>query len=232
MNNNRVMKNSGAVLYSMPSLDGRKGGRDAVSLEELQRKAYEEGFASGEKAGFAEGQQKAVMLAERLRGILEEMVAFNESIRERLESQVVELSLAIAKKIVMDEINTHPDTVLDMVRRSLKKLHRTGTITVRINPALEKLFKEHTSELVDIHRDIIFDVDANIPLAGPHISSQTEEIVTDIDSLLVNIFEEMTDAEKARSERPSAETRSGNPVRATPSEDPLREQGRGTENIK
>jgi flagellar assembly protein FliH len=184
-----IIKQSDAVLYSMPSLEEEhiSQSRDDILQKngDIQRQEYEEGFASGEKAGFTEGEQKASVLIDRLEKIIEEMTMFKENLVKDAEKQVVDLAVAIAR------INTRPEIIITMVKEALKKLQKVGTITIKINPALYDLFMKKKPELIDIHQDIIFDVNSNIPLTGPLVISQTEEVVTDIDSLMSNIIEEM-----------------------------------------
>jgi len=198
LNNGRIMKNSDAALYAMPSLeeDTAPAGSDAVlqNAEEIQRKAYEEGFASGEKAGFAEGEQKAVILMERLEKILKETADLRDKTARELESQVVELATAIARKIIIEEITARPEIIVTMVREAMKKMQRTGRVTIRINPALHDIFMKRKPDLAAVHPDIVFEVKPNLPVTGPLVTSDTEEAVTDIDSLLENISEEMKNA--------------------------------------
>ena len=193
MFDNRIMKQSDAALYRMPSLEEEMPRNQGIlqERENIQRQAYEEGFASGEKAGFAAGEQKASVLVERLEKIINEITAFKENLIVEAEGQVVDLASAIAGKIIIEEINTKPGIIITMVKESLKKLQRLGAITIKINPALYDLFMKKKSGLIDIHEDIIFDVNSNVPVTGPLVISETEEVVTDIDSLLNNIIEEM-----------------------------------------
>ncbi len=194
MSNSEDVKVGEAVSYCMPSLEEVKisGGRIIIgNTEKVQRKAYEEGFASGEKAGFAEGEQKCILVEEHLKNVLDEIIAFKKNIAEELEGKVLELSLGIAKKVVVEEINTNPEIILTMVKNSLSKMHKVGMISIKINPALHDLFTKNKSGLIDIHPDINYDIDPNVPSAGPHVFSQTEEVITDIDTLLANVFDEM-----------------------------------------
>ena len=200
MFDNRIMKQSDVVLYRMPSLEEEMPRNQGIlqEREDIQRQAYEEGFASGEKAGFAAGEQKASVLVERLEKIINEITAFKENLIVEAEGQVVDLASAIAGKIIIEEINTKPEIIITMVKESLKKLQRSGAITIKINPALYDLFMKKKSGLIDIHEDIIFDVNSNVPITGPLVISETEEVVTDIDSLLNNIMEEMKMTERTQ----------------------------------
>jgi flagellar biosynthesis/type III secretory pathway protein FliH len=178
----------------MPSLeDSRHPKKEDImkDIEDVQRRAYEEGFATGEKAGYADGEQKATVLAERLERIIEEVAVFKENLVNELENQVVNFAVAMARKIIIDEISARPEVIVTVVKEALKRLQRMGTITIKINPALYELFMKKRPELIDIHEDIIFDVNSNVALTGPLVISQTEEVVTDIDSLIANITDDV-----------------------------------------
>ncbi|MBI5665164.1 MAG: hypothetical protein HZC49_08800 [Nitrospirae bacterium] len=180
--------------YCMPSLeDSRLPKKEDIikDLEDMQRRAYEEGFASGERAGFADGEQKAAVLVERLERIIDEVAVFKEGLVKEVEKQVVDFALAMARKIIIDEISAKPEIIVSVVREALKRLQRMGTITIKINPALHDLFMKKRPELIDIHEDIIFDVNSNVSLTGPLVISQTEEVVTDIDALIANITDDV-----------------------------------------
>jgi flagellar assembly protein FliH len=176
----------------MPSLDDEMDERTLLrKAEDIQRLAYEEGFSSGEKAGLAQGEQKTTILLERLEDIIKELEEFRESLVDRLESQVVDLSTAIAKKIIINEVSTKPEIMIALVKEALLKLQRMGTITVKINPSLHEVFKNKKPALLDVHPDIVFDVNSSVPVTAPLVISEIEEVVIDIDSLLANVVEEM-----------------------------------------
>jgi flagellar biosynthesis/type III secretory pathway protein FliH len=176
----------------MPSLEEESDSKLILhKAEEIQRLAYEEGFSSGEKAGFTHGEQKALVLIDRLESIFEELVEFRENFVKNLESQVVDLAGAVAKKIIVEDISTKPEIIVTMVKEALLRLQRLGTITIKINPSLHEMFKKKRPELLDIHPDIVFDISSQVPVTAPLVISETEEVVTDIDALLANVMEEM-----------------------------------------
>lgn len=191
----RILDDSDVSPYCMPSLEDDclpKRKEDILKeIEETQRRAYEEGFESGEKAGFADGEQKAAVLVERLEIIIEEVAVFKENLVKELEKQVVDFAVAMARKIIIDEISAKPEVIVTVVKEALKRLQRMGTITIKINPALYDLFMKKKPELLDIHEDIIFDVNSNVSINGPLVISQTEEVVTDIEALIANIVDDV-----------------------------------------
>lgn len=192
LSKDKILKNVDAVLFNMPSLEEESDRKLILhKAEEIQRLAYEEGFSSGEKAGFTHGEQKALVLLDRLESIFEELVEFRENFVKGLESQVVDLARAIARKIIIEEISTRPEIIIKMVKEALSRLQRMGTITIKINPSLHEMFKKKRPELLDIHPDIVFDINSQVPVTAPLVISEIEEVVTDIDALLANVMEEM-----------------------------------------
>ncbi len=119
------------------------------------------------------------------------MTGFKNEFVEDIEAQVVDLSLVIARRIITDEINTRPEFIVTMVKESLKRLQRVGNIRIKINPSLYDLFMKSKPELMEVHEDITFDVDSNIPISGPLVISEIEEVVTDIESMIKNIADEI-----------------------------------------
>ena len=190
MFNRKIMKNSEATLYTMPALE-EESRASLQSIEERQRLGYEEGFASGEKAGFRAGEEQASILIDRLENIIEEITLFREGFIKETEAQIVDLSVAIARKIISDEVTVNPEIIISIVRNALKKMQRKGSITIRINPALHELFSRHHASLLGIHEDIIFDTNEKIPLTGALVIGQNEEVVTDLDSIVANVVEQI-----------------------------------------
>jgi flagellar assembly protein FliH len=184
----KILKNSDAALYTMPTLE-EDSSTGLQSIEERQRLGYEEGFASGEKAGFREGEEQASILIERLKNIIEEITVFRDSLIRDTESQIVDLSIAVARKIVADEVALNPEIMISIVRNALKKMQRKGTITIKINPALHELFSRNHSSFLGIHDDIIFDTNEKIPVTGPLVIGPNEEVVTNLDEMVANVVE-------------------------------------------
>lgn len=186
----KLLKDSEVSLYTMPALE-ENGGTGLQGLEDRQRLAYEEGFASGEKAGLREGEEKASILIERLSNIIKEITEFRDGLIKETENQIVDLSAAIARKIVSDEVTINPEIIVSIVRCALKKIQPKGTITIKIHPALQELFSRNHASLIGIHEDIIFDTNEKIPFTGPLVVGQNEEIETDLDLMVANVVEQI-----------------------------------------
>jgi flagellar assembly protein FliH len=189
------------VLYKMPLLEEKvKNASDEQNklflnqnVETIEREAYERGFEAGEKAGFSLGEQKALVLVEKLVTIIGELTSLRETLIKELEPQIVELALSIARKIILKELTTNPDEIVEITKEALTKLGRAGQITIKINPFLYDLFMTHKPELLDIHPDLVFDVDPAVSQNGSVVIGPVEEVVTDVDEQLKHLIREMGD---------------------------------------
>ncbi|MBF0541062.1 MAG: hypothetical protein HQK91_06395 [Nitrospirae bacterium] len=169
---------------------GKTEGFEAGRLEGLPI-GKKEGFESSMKEGFQTGAKDADTLLERFAALIREFDGFSDRMVLALEPQVLELTFAIAKKILLDEINIHSDTIVRLARESLKKITKTGKITIKINPKLHDLFMEKKAELLTIHPDIVFDVDPSLTKTGFLVTGAEDEISVDIEKMINDIKEEI-----------------------------------------
>ena len=117
--------------------------------QDIARRAYEEGFTSGETEGraFGESQYKAYM--QRLDEQLVELGSTSLILREALDEELVALALAVGEHLAVQQIEQSPRAVQSLMERILEELpfplprgRRDGELPVQVflNPAdLEQL---------------------------------------------------------------------------------------------
>lgn len=107
---------------------------DPIDPEAIEAAAWAEGFEKGYGSGLRSAQQEQeatlLQLVTLTRNALEDADEFNRA----LERQVVDLSLAIAEKVVERELRTDPAVVVDVVRAALEDARGMTTASVRVNP--------------------------------------------------------------------------------------------------
>lgn len=196
----RVIKEGDSALFKMPFFDEHpaygkrekdRSGFSEQRITEIEREAYESGFMAGERAGMEMGEQKAAILLDGLETIISGMKSLKEQFIGDLEPQLADLAIAIARKIVMEELSVRPELIAGIVKEAMKKIDRTGKVTIRINPGLHGLFLKLKPELTELHPDIVFEVDPSVAVTGPLVIGEKEEVVTDIDVQLSNIRENL-----------------------------------------
>lgn len=194
----RIINREEVSVFPMPELIEKdveeiKNKEVRPPIEEIEREAYERGFEAGERAGFAMGEEKARVVLERINNLLMDLTSLRQRILNELQVQMIELATSIAKKIVLQELKTDPETIINMTKEAIIRIERTGPVTIKINPSLYNLFMRLKPELQNIHEDLIIDVDPSLAAQGTLVIGPQEEVSTDLDEQLRNIIKELGD---------------------------------------
>ncbi len=125
--------------------------------QEIARRAYEEGFASGETEGRSFGESQYRSYIQNLDEHLGQLAAASLVLREALNEELVALSLAVGEHLAVQQITQSPQAVKLLMERILEELpfplprgRRDGEMPVQVflNPLdLEQLgdhFVGHT----------------------------------------------------------------------------------------
>lgn len=90
--------------------------------QEIARKAYEEGFASGEAEGRTFGESQYQGYIQRLEGHLQELAAATLTLREALNDQLTALALAVGEHLAVQQIDRVPGAVKALMEGVLEDL--------------------------------------------------------------------------------------------------------------
>jgi flagellar assembly protein FliH len=129
-------------------------------LAALEREAFAKGYEQGERAGLQAGGARAEAMLYRLAQTLEELAHLRREMIRQTERQMVQLALAIAKRVVRREVALDGDLTLSMARLALDRLGDSTSVTVRLHPddlavisdGAERWDRPHVSVVAD--RDI------------------------------------------------------------------------------
>ena len=99
-------------------------------LEEIQREAYERGLEEG-KAAVEEELTRVVRAAAEA---VERWRAESESCRETMKHDMLRLSLAIAKQVLMAELKTRPEVIAEIVHSLLNEAEGRKVFALHLNP--------------------------------------------------------------------------------------------------
>jgi flagellar assembly protein FliH len=112
-------------------------------IEELRRRAYEEGFALGREEGQAAGRQELSAGAERLELLMYALARPFEELDQEVEEKLVALSIAIARQLVRRELRTDPGQIVAVVREAVTTLPESGrSIQLYLHPEDAGLVRE------------------------------------------------------------------------------------------
>lgn len=152
-------------------------GEDAGAAAEKQpcETSLAEQLARAEASGYERGRTQAeaaakAALAEALsaqRGHIAEALRQFEREKQQylsqVEAEIIQLALAIARRVLEHEASVDTLLLVGAVRASLERLSRTSKITVVVHPAAAARWQK---ALLDCHAELEFAEDAALPPEG------------------------------------------------------------------
>jgi flagellar biosynthesis/type III secretory pathway protein FliH len=101
----------------------------------VERDAFARGYAAGEQAGAEAGLARLEGLHRRLAQAIDDIAAERRRVLLESERSVVQLALAIARRVLRRECSTHPAVIASLAHGALGRLGVAEGIEVRVNPA-------------------------------------------------------------------------------------------------
>jgi flagellar biosynthesis/type III secretory pathway protein FliH len=121
---------------------GREQEEVAASADRFDVDAYQKGFNDGLDKGTVEGERRGFECASKnleplldsFRIALLQLKNLRAGTLGQIEKEVVELAIAIARKVVCREIEMDREIVLYVAREALSRIDEPGKITIKMSP--------------------------------------------------------------------------------------------------
>jgi flagellar assembly protein FliH len=140
-------------------------------LAALEREAFSKGFAQGERAGGEAAAQRAEAMLRRLTETLEELTTLRQQMIHETERQMVQLALAIARRVVHREVSIDHDLLIAMARVALDRLGESAQVTVRLSPEdFEATSAVRATQWTGTHVTVV--ADARVGRGGCRVESE------------------------------------------------------------
>ena len=198
--------NDAACQDPAASDDGRRpfARRTALTAAEREEQAYQKGLAEGNQQGFNDGEQKGFEQASRkieplitaIQQAVKKLTALREETYQQIETEVVELALAIARKVICREVSTDKETVVCVAREALAKVDDPGKIKIKMNPADLQFINETKYQLSNLIADVnsvTIEAEENIQSGGCVIETDSGQIDARIEKQLQAVEESFRD---------------------------------------
>jgi len=173
------------------SMERKAGEEEKISkseLEKIKKSFYQKGFEEGKKAGEA----SILAFKKIFKEAVCELKAEKKNFLKRSEKDLVEIALAIAKKIIKKEVDADPQIIRKIASEVLRRAvdSHSGKIVMRVNPKDwenlvrigEGLFLSELSE-----SEIRIEKDASIQSGGCIVETEKGLINASIESQLEEI---------------------------------------------
>ncbi len=116
--------------------------------DKIVSEARNEGFEQGSQEGFEKGSAEVERLIERMHKILEAVMQRREEILQDTESQIVELVILMARKVIKILSENQKNVIMANTVAALRKVKTRGSVTLRVNIEDVKMTTEHADEFI------------------------------------------------------------------------------------
>lgn len=114
----------------------------------IEREAFAQGYATGERSGAEAGAQRADALVRRLSATLDELANLRRTIASQAEHDLVRLALEVARRVVHRELQLDAQLVAALAHVALERLDAgRGPALLKMHPEdIERLKASTTTE--------------------------------------------------------------------------------------
>ncbi len=167
--------------------------------QQIERDAYSQGFAQGEKDGFDFGQKSVQVVKSQLERIAQNMEALPAKILQDYRNWLIQTSISIARQLVNRELRTSPEIVADTVRTLMEEAEAHGVLTVYLNPNdLEIVEKRADLTLGADGKHIALKADRDLERGGCRVESEVQLLDASIARLFENLEKKLLGAASSR----------------------------------
>ena len=168
------------------SEEGRRQAQIEKRIKIVNEDFYKKGFSDGTSF-----QKKEALLAMDAVAKMTRMIPLiKKEIIEKIEDQIIMLAIAIAEKIVNEEVATRKEIILGVLKGALKNIAETDGMKIRINPQDFRYMMEVKKDFLqsfDGLRNVVFEEDASIKRGGAIVETMFGEVDARLESQLQEI---------------------------------------------
>lgn len=186
-----------------------------LPVQDAEQQAYCRGYGDGERKGHELGEQAGLESAmQKLESLLTgghkligELGELHRQTCRDVEADLVQLALAVARKIVGRDVSLGPEAVTRIIREALGQVEHAGKITIKLNPADLELLADIKPQLLSGLPEAgraVFEADEGIARGGCLIETDEGEVDARIErqfQVVEEAFRTELDKEAARRER-------------------------------
>lgn len=171
---------------------------------ELYNQAQEEGAKAGYTAGYENGisqiQNDFINQIKSVDIIAKSAFSVKKEIILSAEQEILQLSIAIAEKLISQQLEINPKTILNIVKAAINQLKDKEEVKISVNPTVTNYLYEFSDELkqsINGLEKIKIIEDRTIPSDGVIVESLDSRVDARLDSqineITKNIMKELAD---------------------------------------
>jgi flagellar assembly protein FliH len=164
----------------------------------VERDAFAQGFARGEQAATEAARERTEAMLSRLASTVDELSGLRAQMARQTERQMVQLALAIARRVALREVSLDPELLVAMARVAMDRLGEQSQVTVRFNPLdYEAARLDRSARLGGSAVSVL--ADAHIPRGGCRVESDHGALEAGVEAQLSEVARVLLGDEQAGS---------------------------------
>ena len=167
-------------------------GPSEQRITEIETQAYVQGYSKGESEGLAAAEHKTRKAMARLEAVLNELTTLRKQIYAETEAEVVELVLAVVRKVICAEVRTNPQVIAGVLSEALQKVESYQKLLIRMHPKDLEFFEHNRLKFTAVTEDsesVKLEADSSIGRGGCVVETESGSIDARIEKQL-NVIEE------------------------------------------
>ncbi len=179
-----------AEAESSPAPDQIQQEKLKAEMEQHLSRVSDEYYRKGFNEGLEFQKKEISPVLDAIAAMIEKMPPVRKDIVAKMEEQIVKLALAIAEKIINQEVATRKEVILGVLKGVLRNISETEGMKIRINPQDFRHIMEVKKDFlqsIDGVRNVIFEEDLSIKRGGAVVETMFGEVDARLESQLKEI---------------------------------------------
>lgn len=163
---------------------GRTKDALAKKVKLAEQESYEKGLADGVRKGRELQSIETLQTLQAMASIVTETSRLKKTILENAEQQILQLSLAIAEKVIHLEVTTNREVIRGVLKEAIKNIGDRENMKIRVHPQDFHFMLEIKSDFLhgfDGIKNIVFEEDESILRGGAIIETLCGEVDARLD---------------------------------------------------
>lgn len=156
----------------------------AKKIQSAEQESYKNGLSDGVRKGRELQITEAKQALQAMAGIVKESSTLKKSILENAEQQIIQLSLAIAERVIHLEVTTNREVIRGVLKEAIKNISDRENMKIRVHPQDYHYMLEIKSDFLqgfDGVKNIVFEEDEAILRGGAIIETLCGEVDARLD---------------------------------------------------
>ena len=176
-----------------------------VEAENIKKDAFQSGYNNGINDAKKEVEEVIWNITQVFTNALNQLSAVKDELIKNAENDIIELTLAMSRKLVCSELRGNPDLINDVIKEAIRIARTDDEIIIRINPDDRIFLEQNAKELMDYLKSATFNPTAKIILEDDQAMTQGGcVVITDtniVDMTFESRFESMLETINSQREK-------------------------------